>query len=147
MNEQQSSNTSVSTPQAIQHGDTHSYKGWLNSDSFLKRTFAVYGYNMVASLIVSIPIMIIVGIFAAIFGALIAGAIAGGVHHDNVVPTPAPMVGKLDINAVCDGALAYMTFPTGAEAEQFVAECKDGKHPEVIEQYRQQMGADDSMAL
>ncbi|MCK4635260.1 MAG: hypothetical protein KAT32_00175 [Candidatus Moranbacteria bacterium] len=39
--------------------DTHSYKGWLNSDNFLKRAFAVYGYAMVASLIVSIPFFIL----------------------------------------------------------------------------------------
>ena len=31
---------------------------WLYSDSFLKRAFAIYGYNMVASLIVGIPFML-----------------------------------------------------------------------------------------
>lgn len=40
-------------------GDTHSYKGWLNSDSFLKRAFAIYGYAMVAGLIISIPFFIL----------------------------------------------------------------------------------------
>lgn len=39
--------------------DTHSYKGWLNSDNFLKRAFAIYGYMMVAGLIIMIPIYII----------------------------------------------------------------------------------------
>jgi hypothetical protein len=43
---------------------------------------------------------------------------------------------KLDINAICNGALAYMTFPDGAAAEAFVAECEAGKHPEVIEKYK-----------
>lgn len=47
--------------------------------------------------------------------------------------------GKLDINAVCEGALAYMSFPDGESAEQFVAECKDGEHPEVIERYKADM--------
>ena len=47
--------------------------------------------------------------------------------------------GKLDINVVCEGALAYMTFPDGAAAEKFVAECKAGDHPEVIEKYRADM--------
>jgi hypothetical protein len=50
--------------------------------------------------------------------------------------------GKIDINAVCDGALAYMTFPDGAAADKFVAECKEGKHPEVIERFKQQLGVD-----
>jgi hypothetical protein len=47
--------------------------------------------------------------------------------------------GKLDINAVCEGALAYMTFPDGESAEVFVKECKEGEHPEVIERYKADM--------
>lgn len=47
--------------------------------------------------------------------------------------------GKLNINVICDGALAYMTFSDGASAAKFVSECKEGKHPEVIEQYKAQM--------
>ena len=48
--------------------------------------------------------------------------------------------GKLDINAVCNGALAYMSFPDAVAAEVFVAECKEGKHPEVIAEWRAQKG-------
>lgn len=55
--------------------------------------------------------------------------------------------GKLDINAVCESALAYMTFTDGAAAEKFVAECKEGKHPEVIDQWKQQMGIDNLQAI
>lgn len=55
-------------------------------------------------------------------------------------PATAPegdaMQGKIDINAVCEGALAYMTFPDGASADAFVAECKEGKRPEVVERYK-----------
>ncbi len=40
-------------------GDTHSYKWWLNSDSFLKRAFAIYGYSMVAAFIILIPFYIV----------------------------------------------------------------------------------------
>ncbi len=47
-------------------GDTYSYKGWLNSDSFWKRAFAIYGYMLVAGLVITIPIYIIM--FAVIFG-------------------------------------------------------------------------------
>ena len=52
--------------------DTYSYKGWLNSDHFLKRAFAVYGYMLVASLIIIIPIYAIIFIFAIIFSLLFA---------------------------------------------------------------------------
>jgi hypothetical protein len=55
--------------------------------------------------------------------------------------------GKLDINAICDGALAYMTFPDGDAAAAFVAECKEGKRPEVIERYKQDMGLGDDAAI
>lgn len=50
--------------------DTHSYKGWLNSDSFLKRAFAITGYQMVAGLIIYGIILGIVLIFALLFGGL-----------------------------------------------------------------------------
>lgn len=58
---------------------------------------------------------------------------------------PAPTSGasaKINIAAVCEGALSYMTFPSGAAADTFVAECKEGKHPEVIERYKAQLGHD-----
>ena len=55
--------------------------------------------------------------------------------------------GKLDINAVCEGALAYMTFPDGASAEAFVLECKEGKHPEVIERYKADNGYGDGAQI
>jgi hypothetical protein len=48
-------------------------------------------------------------------------------------PAPATSAnGKLNIDVVCQSALAYMTFPDAASAEAFVAECKEGKHPELI---------------
>ena len=54
---------------------------------------------------------------------------------------------KLDINVVCDGALAYMSFPSGTEADAWVAACKRGEHPEAIEQYKTQMGIQDDRAI
>lgn len=46
---------------------------------------------------------------------------------------------KINIDVVCEGALAYMSFPDGESADQFVAECKAGEHPEVIERYKAEM--------
>jgi len=43
--------------------DTHSYKGWLNSDSFWKRAFAVFGYSVVAQTVISLSVMVVAGIF------------------------------------------------------------------------------------
>ncbi len=47
----------------MQKKDTYSYKGWLNSDEFLKRAFAVLGYSLVAQLIVVGALLIIALIF------------------------------------------------------------------------------------
>lgn len=59
---------------------------------------------------------------------------------DATAPSGASM--KININAVCEGALAYMSFMNGADADAFVAECKEGKHPEVIEKYKADMNLD-----
>lgn len=61
-------------------------------------------------------------------------------------PTGAPM-GKINIGVVCEGALSYMSFPNGASADAFVAECKDGKHPEVIEKYKADMNLGDGATI
>ncbi|MES2930749.1 MAG: hypothetical protein V4665_03115 [Patescibacteria group bacterium] len=55
-----------------------------------------------------------------------------------------PVSGRLNIDAVCGSALAYMTFPDAARADAFVAECKEGKHPEVIERYKKDMNLGDN---
>lgn len=57
------------------------------------------------------------------------------------------MYGKLNINAVCEGALAYTTFPDAASAETYVEECKDGKHPEVIQRYKADMNLGDGATI
>lgn len=61
--------TPVSQPVSQHKVDTHSYKGWLNSDRFLKRAFAIYGYATVASLIIVIPIYIIILVVVLAIGS------------------------------------------------------------------------------
>ena len=48
--------------------------------------------------------------------------------------------GKIDPRVACESALAYTTFSSGEEADAFVKDCIDGKYPEVIERYIQDMG-------
>ncbi len=55
--------------------------------------------------------------------------------------------GKININVVCDEALAYMSFPDGKSADKFLVDCKEGKHPEVIEQYKVRMGLGAGVAI
>lgn len=54
---------------------------------------------------------------------------------------------KLNMRVVCESALAYMTFPDGESAAQFVAECEAGEHPEVVERYKADMGYTDDRAI
>ncbi len=54
---------------------------------------------------------------------------------------------KLNINVVCESALSYMTFSDGASAQKFVAECKEGEHPEVIEHFKAQMNLGDGATI
>ena len=46
---------------------------------------------------------------------------------------------KINIDQVCEESLMYMTFTDGIAAELFVKECKEGKHPQVIEEYKIRM--------
>lgn len=54
---------------------------------------------------------------------------------------------KINIGEVCQGALAYMTFMDGVAADAFVEDCKVGKHPEVIEQYKANLNLGDGAAI
>lgn len=58
-----------------------------------------------------------------------------------------PPQAKLNIDVVCQGALAYMTFADGKSANAFVAECKAGNHPEVIERYKKEIGVGDGAQI
>lgn len=57
---------------------------------------------------------------------------------------PKNVTSELDAQIACEGALAYMLFQTGEEADEFVAECIAGEHPEVVERYIKDRGASDS---
>lgn len=57
-----------STSANYEKTDKFAYKGWMNSDNFIKRAFGVFGYQMVAGCIVQAVVMTVFVIFAAIFG-------------------------------------------------------------------------------
>jgi hypothetical protein len=55
--------------------------------------------------------------------------------------------GKINIDYVCQNALSYMSFPDGASADKFVSECKEGKHPEVVEKYKADLNLPDGAVI
>jgi hypothetical protein len=65
-----------------------------------------------------------------------------------ISPTPGTAVqGKINIDQVCNEALMYMTFTDSKASDKFVAECKEGKHPQVIEDYKIRMGLGDGAQI
>jgi hypothetical protein len=63
------------------------------------------------------------------------------------VSIPRGTEAKININIVCEGALAYMRFADAASAATFVTECKEGKHPEVIEHFKASLNTDSGVAI
>ena len=68
-------NVPVDNPKA--KVDTYSYKGWMNSDRFLKRAFGVLGHYFVAALIIGIPFYILFLLIALTAGGFIFGGVEG----------------------------------------------------------------------
>lgn len=58
---------------------------------------------------------------------------AAGPETSEYADTPAV---SEELDAACKAALAYMLFPDAEAVERFLAECKEGKHPEVLERYK-----------
>ncbi|MFT5831881.1 MAG: hypothetical protein ACI9SY_000257 [Candidatus Paceibacteria bacterium] len=59
--EQQTTQVPQPVHQIPQAGsDTHSYRGWLNSDHFYKRALAIFGYGIVGYFIMILPLTIFI---------------------------------------------------------------------------------------
>ena len=50
--------------------DTHSYKGWLNSDNFMKRCLSVVGYQFVGTLVIYLAALAVFLVFGILFFGL-----------------------------------------------------------------------------
>jgi hypothetical protein len=100
-------------------------------------------------LVVILAVLVIFGLYLLMANNGAEVQAPTDVDTEEVVSAPqdSSAQGKLDINAVCEGALAYKTFPDGASADAFVADCKEGKYPEVIEEFKAQMGLGDGAAI
>jgi len=70
--------------------------------------------------------------------------IAGKPLHPFNVGVP---LGKLNIDLVCENATSYMKFADAKSLDAFVADCKAGKHPEVIEKYKADMNLGDGVKI
>lgn len=64
----------------------------------------------------------------------------------NLEVTSAPQA-KLNTDIICENAISYMKFIDKKSADKFVADCKEGKHPEVIEKYKSDMNLGDGAKI
>lgn len=69
------------------------------------------------------------------------------VTDSEAAPAQPTTQAKINVDVVCENALAYMAFIDGASADAFVAECKEGKHPEVIENYISSLDLPEGVAI
>lgn len=132
--------------------DTHSYKGWLNSDSFLKRAFAITGYNFVASLIISIPFYIITLIAGfALFGMMGLGNMGhmGGYRYGDATTgiTGAMPAGKINIEAVCEQIAASSNVKDATALAAYTKACISGDYQQAVNAYIKAMGGGDGKAI
>lgn len=103
----------------------------------LNRLWYSVGMHTYTKEIIGIVALLIAGI-VVFFLATLAPETPMVLPEDGVAPGGQQV--KINIDEVCASALTYMTFTDGAAAEAFIQECKEGKHPDVIERYFEQMG-------
>ena len=84
---------------------------------------------MKINLIILAVLVALGGVFLVFFRTTPPAVAPGGTAQET----------KINIDYVCNSALAYMTFNDDAAAQAFVSECKEGKHPEVIERYKAEL--------
>jgi len=92
-------------------------------------------------------IALVVILFAGAYFLMVKGDETSTMEVEEDTTSVPTQQGKLNITAVCEGALAYMTFSSGEEADIFVAECVEGKHPEVIERFKEEMNLGDGALI
>ena len=101
-------------------------------------------------MIIAIVVIAIIGIGGYYYKTYGSSAVAPSTSPGTTATSSESTGGanaKINIDAVCQGALSYMTFANGAAADAFVADCKAGKHPEVIQHYKEQMGISNDAAI
>jgi hypothetical protein len=101
-------------------------------------------------------ILVVVAIVAAVaYFAFMPPASAPTMDGSPSIGMPAPgnegnypePQAKLNIVEICQSALAYMSFPSGSEADAFVQACINGDHPEVIDRWKQDNGITDDRTI
>ncbi len=79
--------------------------------------------------IITVIILLIIGVGAYYF-------INSDRFSKNYSNENAEIQNQQEVDEACENALIRMTFTDGEAAAKFVSECKEGKHPEVVEQFR-----------
>ncbi len=101
----------------------------------------------------SVIVLVLVGIVIIFLAVLALGGRDEAINFGEPVlqeqtettPENVSPQAKIDVRAACESSLMYTSFTDGAAAEAYVAECVEGKHPDVIQRYIDEMGLDGAM--
>lgn len=120
--------------------DTHSYKGWLNSDSFWKRAFAILGYNSAASFLIAIPFYLIM--FVVMFAMMgLSSSLSDSRDKAEQISQ------KVNISIVCSEIAYEKGFNTQAAEDKFIADCEAGQYQDEVKDYIQSTTGGDGRAI
>lgn len=139
--------------------DTYSYRGWLQSDHLIKRSFAVAGHFYLAYFLIAVPLLFLTCL--AIFFMMGVTSRVNYNYNDNnygqnrmrgydrvmqnedslnnwydnsTRSNNMPTYGKLDINYICTDAAKSLSSQDGQS--KFIQDCVAGKYPEVIDTFK-----------
>ncbi len=100
----------------------------------------------------SVIVLVLVGIVATFLAILAFGgrdeAVDFGepvMQEEATTPENVSPQAKIDVRAACESSLMYTTFENASATEAYIAECVEGKHPDVIQRYIDDMGLDGAM--
>ncbi|MDQ5957376.1 MAG: hypothetical protein QG614_351 [Patescibacteria group bacterium] len=124
--------------------DSYEYRGWLMSDSLIKRSFAVAGHFYLAYFLILIPLLVI-----AFFSMFFVFGVRTAIHNNydgkyerdwqgddmKNMDMMNQTTGKINIEYVCEDAAPSMA--ADQDYMKFVKDCVAGLYPNVIDTYKE----------
>jgi ABC-type lipoprotein release transport system permease subunit len=95
-------------------GDTYSYKGWLISDSFWKRSLAIFGYNLVISIVAYVVITAVMLSLGAFMISRTVGSMGNVDFKQLPPPQPTPDLNMMNMQQDMQPGALQMQNPADA---------------------------------
>ena len=69
------------------------------------------------------------------------------VEDETIVDSNNKPQAKIDVKVACESTLMYTTFIDGEAADSYIADCIEGKHPDVINRYIESLNLGEGVAI